>query len=76
MKEFKFLDQPTGKTYHGKVGKASHLSSTWKWGVLVNDAGDVVLFKTQKAVVAYVHYRWGTLANFVMTRYCARGSKA
>lgn len=74
--EFKFTNPLTGRIVTGKTGRSSHMSPTWKWGVLVNDSGDVVLFKNQKHVVAYAQYRWGTFCNFVLTRYCAKGSKS
>lgn len=75
MSEFQFTDA-RGKLATGRKGFASHLSRTWKWGVLINDSGDIALFKTQSHAVIYAHYMWGSHANFVLVRYCAQGSKS
>ena len=73
--EFKVTDK-YGRVFTGKNGKPSHLSPTWKWGILLNDTADVVLFRTQTQAVWYAHYMWGNRANFVLVRFCAKGSKS
>jgi hypothetical protein len=59
-----------------KHGKSSHLSPTWKWGVLCNDNGDVVLTRSAQDAVAYAQHMWGSHCNFVLIRYCTNGNKS
>lgn len=75
MSEFKFT-LPNGGTVAGKNGRSSTLCAAWKWGILMNDRGDVVLFRTQRHAVLYARYMWGDHCHFALVRYCTNGSKS